>query len=63
LTTGIQAVDNTITPVTSCETLKIYVTENLVVTIRLGEITNVTGGTLGDVEDELIDLGFIDIDL
>jgi Ca2+-binding RTX toxin-like protein len=61
LATGIQAVDNTITPVTSCETLHIYVTENLVVTVKLGEITNVAGGTLLDVKRKLIDLGFIDI--
>ena len=41
--------------------MKIYVTENLVVTLKLGEITNVVGGTLEDVENELIDLGFIEI--
>ncbi len=57
------ALNNTVAPVTSCETLKVFVTNNLVVTIRLGEITNVVGGTLEDVEDELIDLGFIDIDI
>lgn len=55
------AVDNTVTPVTSCETLKVYVTENLVVTIELGELTDVAGGTLRDVRSELIDLGFIQI--
>jgi Ca2+-binding RTX toxin-like protein len=55
------AIDNTVTPVTSCETLKVYVTENLVVTIQLGEITGVAGGTLRDVRLELIDLGFIEI--
>jgi Ca2+-binding RTX toxin-like protein len=55
------ALNNTTAPVTSCETLKVYVTEDLVVTIRLGEITGVVGGTLADVEDELIDLGFISI--
>ena len=55
------AINNTVAPLTSCETLHVFVTNQLVVTIRLGEITNVAGGTLADVEDELIDLGFITI--
>lgn len=55
------ALNNTVAPVTSCETLKVYVTNDLVVTIKLGEITGVAGGTLSDVERELIDLGFIEV--
>ncbi len=56
------AVNNTVAPVTSCETLRVYVTDSLVVVIRLGEIENVIGGTLEDVENELIEQGFIDIE-
>jgi Ca2+-binding RTX toxin-like protein len=55
------ALNNTSAPVTSCETLNVFVTNELVVSVRLGEITNVAGGTIADVEAALIDLGFIGI--
>jgi Ca2+-binding RTX toxin-like protein len=56
------AINNTLAPVTSCETLKVFVTNDLVVTLKAGEVLNnsgVAGGSLTDVEDELLDLGFI----
>jgi Ca2+-binding RTX toxin-like protein len=58
---ALTAANNSTTPVTSCETLKVYVTEDLVLTIESGEATGVVGGTLEEVANELIDLGFISI--
>jgi Ca2+-binding RTX toxin-like protein len=64
IATVVQAADNVVTPVTTCETLKVYIlNEDLVVTLRLGDILgdeDVTGGTL---DDFLNILGIIDIDL
>ena len=58
----ITALNNTSAPVTSCETLVVSVTNELVVTLHAGEIlneTDVAGGTLADVQQALIDQGFV----
>jgi len=55
----ITALNNTTSPVLSCETLRVYVTDQLVVTIRLGElVTDLTDAQRDDLNDLLDDLGF-----
>ncbi len=62
----VTALDNTVAPVTSCETIVVFVTNDISVTLRTGEVLDdddVTGGTLQDLEDALIDLGIIEVNV